>query len=313
LDLDVGRLTIFDSSLKPRKVIALEGCSVSVINPSSFLITNLESSYKFECVNDETAEWVNNISFYIIKANSQLGTSLEKSGWLLKDGKSRWFAIRDGRLHWFTKEQNANFDDNGKSSAALQNIKLNMMNNQKDTKFRFELIDTSNNKKYLIKATNESDLSSWMLALTSATETVRKSSLAPKVPTFGTPLSALLRAEKDLGRINENAVLPYVPKKALDFLSTPNAMNTPGLFQLLGNFTKVREWIGQLNKGGELDLKDASSHDVTLLLKQFLRQLPEPLIISRLRDSILDARGDSPKLRKLVEGKVFLKEIWGKN
>ena len=64
-------------------------------------------------------------------------------------------------------------------------------------------------------------------------------------------------------------------------------IRTEGLFRKTGNVTRQRllkEWIKQ---GAELKLDDGtfSPHDIATVLKQFLAELPEPLLAQKHYDA----------------------------
>lgn len=61
LDLAAGRLAEQDGQQRTKRVIPLEGCSVSMINPTSFLVCNVSGSYVYECPKEDTRDWVNSM------------------------------------------------------------------------------------------------------------------------------------------------------------------------------------------------------------------------------------------------------------
>ena len=84
-----------------------------------------------------------------------------------------------------------------------------------------------------------------------------------------------------LGRI------PRFVRDIFEYLEREESMKSLGLFRTSGNRLKIQEMRVQLNEcGGEtLTLVDVSCHDVAGLLKLYLRELPEPLVTSKLYDS----------------------------
>jgi hypothetical protein len=189
LDLGVGRLTELDMQFRPRRVIPLEGCSVSAIDSTSFLVRSVTNSYVYECPREETKEWVNNISYYIIKANAGADSSLEKKGWLLVNGKSQWCALRQGKLYWFPQEQTDTFPET-KNSLNMLECKLTVLPASEDRRPRFEIVPPKG-KRYEFVVDSEVDMNDWMNAIVMVRkqkETACSSSSLSVSPLFLSPL-----------------------------------------------------------------------------------------------------------------------------
>ena len=105
--------------------------------------------------------------------------------------------------------------------------------------------------------------------------TTSDSVLVPLV--FGVPL-------EDLKRSGD---LPEFVSDVLEYLNDPNRVQE-GLFRLSGTFTKILGLQDKLNSGeslASLKLGGSECHNVTSLLKQFLRNLPEPLMTFELYEA----------------------------
>jgi len=81
--------------------------------------------------------------------------------------------------------------------------------------------------------------------------------------------------------------IPRFLKDIFDFLETEQAMKSLGLFRTSGNQVRIQELKDQLDDcGGEsMVFANVTQHDLAGLLKLYLRELPEPLITSRLYNS----------------------------
>jgi hypothetical protein len=83
--------------------------------------------------------------------------------------------------------------------------------------------------------------------------------------------------------------------RSAEFLQREKSIATFGLFQLPGNFGRVRDYISKVNAGQPLPLLEDetgrfNAHDVALLLKQFLKQLHQPLVPFSLYRCFMAAR-----------------------
>lgn len=79
------------------------------------------------------------------------------------------------------------------------------------------------------------------------------------------------------------------------------ARDAHGLFHIAGNFARVREYINTLNAGQELNFDAKTSpHDVAQLLKQYLKQLPEPIIPFSSYELFLEARSGNRRLSRAL-------------
>jgi len=80
--------------------------------------------------------------------------------------------------------------------------------------------------------------------------------------------------------------IPKFLRDIFEFLEKEEYLTTIGIFRQSGNQMKINEYKQILNEsGGELNLTNAHCHDLTGLLKHFLRELPEPLISTKLYHS----------------------------
>ncbi|XP_043939392.1 uncharacterized protein LOC122811525 [Protopterus annectens] len=99
---------------------------------------------------------------------------------------------------------------------------------------------------------------------------------------FGTPLYAL-----PLCSVSENEVIPQFLVDACEFLSRHLCIE--GLFRKSGSVVRVKDLKGRL-EAGEKCLESSLPYDVAMVVKQFLRDLPEPLIPRELQDMLCQAQ-----------------------
>ncbi|BES98308.1 gtpase-activating protein [Nesidiocoris tenuis] len=84
---------------------------------------------------------------------------------------------------------------------------------------------------------------------------------------------------------NGGVVIPPIVRQCVEFLSTPDALETEGIFRRSANVAVVKELQARINRGEEVDF-DGNVHVAAVLLKNFLRELEEPLMTYELYDEI---------------------------
>ncbi|XP_076613024.1 inactive Rho GTPase-activating protein 11B-like [Chaetodon auriga] len=99
---------------------------------------------------------------------------------------------------------------------------------------------------------------------------------------FGVPLESLARQY-----IAEFGLVPCFLVDACSFLL--ERAGTVGLFRKPGSLPRIKTLRAKLNRG-EGCLSTAVSYDVATLIKQFCRELPEPLFPSELHAALLKAQ-----------------------
>lgn len=107
------------------------------------------------------------------------------------------------------------------------------------------------------------------------------------VSTFHTPL-ATQQFGVSLQFIKENhggEVIPPLVRQCVEFLSSPDALETEGLFRRSANVALVKELQAKVNKGEQIEF-NGDVHIAAVLLKTFLRELEEPLMTFDLYDEI---------------------------
>ncbi|XP_075391224.1 rho GTPase-activating protein 45 [Tenrec ecaudatus] len=89
--------------------------------------------------------------------------------------------------------------------------------------------------------------------------------------------------------------VPFVVKKCVGEIER-RAMRTKGIYRVNGVKTRVEKLCQAFENGQELvELSQASPHDISNVLKLYLRQLPEPLLCFRLYHGLVGLAKDSLK------------------
>lgn len=91
---------------------------------------------------------------------------------------------------------------------------------------------------------------------------------------FGVPLDTLVERE---GVIDEGLPVPRILPQIAALMR--RELHTEGLFRVCGNAARMKKAQAALDAGGDVS---GTVHDIAGLLKQFLRELPEPLLTFRL-------------------------------
>ena len=87
---------------------------------------------------------------------------------------------------------------------------------------------------------------------------------------------------------NENCDIPPIVKQCVEFLSTPEHLETLGIFRRSANVSDVKAIQAKVNSGEEPHFDDGTDvHLVAVLLKAFFRELPEPLLTFDLFEDVM--------------------------
>uniref|UniRef100_A0A8C5DK28 Rho-GAP domain-containing protein n=1 Tax=Gouania willdenowi TaxID=441366 RepID=A0A8C5DK28_GOUWI len=128
-------------------------------------------------------------------------------------------------------------------------------------------------------------------------EKKKERSLMSATKIFGVPLGNSPRCY-----VAEFGLVPCFLVDACSFLL--ERAGTVGLFRKPGSLPRIKILRDKLN-GGEGCLSTALPYDVATLIKQFCRELPEPLFPSELHASLLEAQG-LPRLQDRTEALQLL-------
>eukprot|EP01111_Echinosteliopsis_oligospora_P017634 TRINITY_DN7714_c0_g1_i1.p1 TRINITY_DN7714_c0_g1~~TRINITY_DN7714_c0_g1_i1.p1 ORF type:complete len:359 (+),score=78.53 TRINITY_DN7714_c0_g1_i1:194-1270(+) len=88
----------------------------------------------------------------------------------------------------------------------------------------------------------------------------------------------------------KNATKVQIVHPAFTFINyiKSNGTDVRGIFRETGNVALVKDIINKYNAGKDADLKEAGIHEITGLLKAYIRMMPEPLFTFRLYRPILE-------------------------
>ncbi|XP_015741765.1 rho GTPase-activating protein 45 isoform X2 [Coturnix japonica] len=87
--------------------------------------------------------------------------------------------------------------------------------------------------------------------------------------------------------------IPFIVKKCISEIEK-RAMKTKGIYRVNGVKTRVEKLCQAFENGKELvELSQASPHDISNVLKLYLRQLPEPIVPFRMYNALMGAAKES--------------------
>ena len=99
---------------------------------------------------------------------------------------------------------------------------------------------------------------------------------------FGAPLNWI--AEN-----NDNINIPPIVKKCVEFLSTPEHLETVGIFRRSANVADVKATQAKVNAGEDIIFDEQTDvHLAAVLLKAFFRELPEPLLTFDVFEDVMN-------------------------
>ncbi|XP_063986175.1 rho GTPase-activating protein 1 isoform X2 [Diachasmimorpha longicaudata] len=118
-------------------------------------------------------------------------------------------------------------------------------------------------------------------------KTRKNLSTSPPSSSVATPI-ATTQFGASLQFIKENNggdPIPPIVRQCVEFLDTPDALETEGIFRRSANVAVVKELQNQCNHGLPVNFR-GDPHIAAVLLKTFLRELDEPLMTYELYDEI---------------------------
>ncbi|NXG50903.1 HMHA1 protein, partial [Psilopogon haemacephalus] len=123
--------------------------------------------------------------------------------------------------------------------------------------------------------------------------------LQGKLQLFGQDFTAASRSSSD--------GIPFIIRKCISEIET-RALKTKGIYRVNGVKTRVEKLCQAFENGKELvELSQASPHDISNVLKLYLRQLPEPILPFRMYNELMglakeSLQGGEPKGRSAKGG-----------
>lgn len=131
-----------------------------------------------------------------------------------------------------------------------------------------------------------------------------KNKLRKDLPIFGSPLEVAIQRSL-LG--TDGIELPTVFRECISFLEE-NWLEHEGLYRLPGVKSKVEDAKARYDRGEAMDLEDYDPNVVASLLKQYLRELPEPLVHPRIT-AVLETAASLPSNEQVSTVQEYLEEV----
>lgn len=122
---------------------------------------------------------------------------------------------------------------------------------------------------------------------------------------FGVDLELIMKLP-----MNQNKDIPYIVENAIIALHK-SGLNAEGIFRLPGSSNRVKEIKDEFDKGNIVDLTKEDIHVTASVLKQFLRDLPNPLIPYELYEIVIGSYKEDDKTSKelLSSSMQFLPKV----
>ncbi|GFY50883.1 ralA-binding protein 1-A [Trichonephila inaurata madagascariensis] len=123
-------------------------------------------------------------------------------------------------------------------------------------------------------------------------------------PIFGVPLHVAVERSKSQDGIE----LPVVVRECIDYIEE-HGLACEGIYKISGLKSKVRNLKNQYNRGEKVYLYEHEPHIVASLLKQFLRDLPEPILTAALASKFEEAAALKNEQKKLETLQRLMNEL----
>ncbi|KAG8176502.1 hypothetical protein JTE90_006339 [Oedothorax gibbosus] len=121
---------------------------------------------------------------------------------------------------------------------------------------------------------------------------------------FGIPLQVAVERSKSHDGIN----LPVIVREFIDYIEE-HGLACEGIYRISGLKSKLRNLKNQYNLGQKVYLYEHEPHVVASLLKQFLRDLPEPILTASLTPKFEEAAALKNELKKKELLQKLLNEL----
>ncbi|GFQ79037.1 ralA-binding protein 1-A [Trichonephila clavata] len=123
-------------------------------------------------------------------------------------------------------------------------------------------------------------------------------------PIFGVPLHVAVERSKSQDGIE----LPVIVRECIDYIEE-HGLACEGIYKISGLKSKVRNLKNQYNRGEKVYLYEHEPHIVASLLKQFLRDLPEPILTAALASKFEEAAALKNEQKKLETLQRLINEL----
>lgn len=112
----------------------------------------------------------------------------------------------------------------------------------------------------------------------------------PEFPIFGVPHEESLRNAEKMKIVHPSiSIVAFIRK---------NGMETQGIFRESGNVSIIKQIVDDYNLGKEPNLQELDMREISGVIKQYLRSLPEPLLTFDLYDQFLNVLRSGSKSEK---------------
>uniref|UniRef100_A0A670YAX7 Rho GTPase-activating protein 29 n=1 Tax=Pseudonaja textilis TaxID=8673 RepID=A0A670YAX7_PSETE len=102
---------------------------------------------------------------------------------------------------------------------------------------------------------------------------------------------------------NSQDGIPFIIRKCTSEIES-RALNVKGIYRVNGAKSRVEKLCQSFENGKDLvELSELNAHDISNVLKLFLRQLPEPLILSRFYNEFIGLAKESQNINKELDRK----------
>eukprot|EP00730_Choanoeca_flexa_P014786 TRINITY_DN6592_c0_g1_i4.p1 TRINITY_DN6592_c0_g1~~TRINITY_DN6592_c0_g1_i4.p1 ORF type:complete len:507 (+),score=111.37 TRINITY_DN6592_c0_g1_i4:143-1663(+) len=208
---------------------------------------------------------------------------LHKQGGRVKSWKRRFCTVRGNQMLYFREPKDVKplgvitLHRGGQDALACE-IRIVPEDEFPRKPYCFEIKTTGGlQRTYYCHTTSMKDLERWLNVLHQVVYASRGGGM------FGTTVAdQLSREQRMFGEV------PVLVSDCVAFLRN-NALDEVGIFRLPGSSARIRELKYGYATGARPSLDEADAHSVASLLKLYLRELPEPLMTSKLHRNFLNA------------------------
>ncbi|KAL6053425.1 Rho GTPase-activating protein 1 [Balamuthia mandrillaris] len=128
---------------------------------------------------------------------------------------------------------------------------------------------------------------------------------------FGVPLNVLMKSqEEQYGKSQGGTAIPECVRKILLALENDKfSFIEEGLFRLAGSSTRIREMREMIDSGQEVDFEKEARDNNGDLLKQFVRELPDPLFTRALENEWFKVADINSEQEKVAQIKSCMSQL----
>lgn len=311
LILRPGELVYFDKEVtgdspaeKPKGVIRLASASTNEVSSTCFLVRSegMTQGWVFELSTaSEASAWLTAIAQAIMDARVQLESGLSMSGWMVKKGKRRWFALKKGVLYWYNEVQPVESvnEQTANGCLSLKRCRVAQIEGQ-----RFGIVVTphqdTGEKPVEFSCYTDAEMKEWMDALKAGQAEHSQSTFVDPFASSGNGLVFGRRIEEVLAR--EGTTVPNIVTCCCEFLRL-TALESPGIFRLSGSSNNINRLRDIFDAGEVVDFahqEECELDSIAGVLKLYVRQLPEPPLMFANYQAFLEASDNPTAIRDLI-------------